>query len=185
MSTFDIILVILLGAGALKGYRQGFLVSLFSFVAFFLGLFIALEFTIPVSLRLFGSTDFFDIGTIVVFIVLFIFLSLIINAGARAIKKAVDFTIFGTLDNMLGAVAGLFKSVLILSIVLWIFESVGFDILQRYSDNTVIFPYIVGIGPLVFEWLSGSMPFLRDLIDSMDNLPKEKDSVLTYLVNQI
>ena len=72
MSTFDIILVILLGFGAVKGYTQGFIVAVFSFVAFFIGLFLALELAVPVSLEFFGESDYFDFVAILVFIVLFL-----------------------------------------------------------------------------------------------------------------
>lgn len=183
MGVLDIVLLVVLGFGAIKGFRQGFIVEIFSFFAFFVGLFVALEFTIPVALYLFGSSSFFDVGAIVVFIGLFILLSFLIKLGAKAIKNIVDFTFFGTLDNAFGAIAGVFKSAFILSIILWVFDSVGFDIVDRYSDGTVIFPYIVVIGPTVFGWLSGILPFIEELIDTMDHLPRSKDSVLTFLAS--
>ncbi len=181
MGLVDIILLVLLGFGGLKGFRNGFIVEIFSFLAFFIGLFIALEFTIPVSLALFGSSDFFEVFAVVVFVLLFILLSMVIKLGARAVKNVVDFTFFGTLDNLLGAAAGFLKSAFILSIIFWVFNSVGIDVIERYTDDTVIFPYIVGIGPTVFEWLSGLIPLIRDLMDTMDDLPGGKDSVLTML----
>lgn len=181
MVLFDIILLVLLGLGALKGFRNGFIVEIFSFFAFFIGLFIALEFTIPVTLSLFGSSSFFDLIAIVVFILLFVLLSFLIRLGARSIKNVVDFTLLGTVDNFFGAVAGIFKSAFIISIIFWVIESVGVDVVDKYSDDTVIFPYIVGIGPTVFEWLSELIPLIRDLIDTMDSLPNQKDSVLTML----
>ena len=91
-------------------------------------------------------------------------------------------TIFGSVDNLLGAFAGLLKWAFILSIVFWVFESVGFDIENRYADNAIIFPYIVGIGPTVFGWLSEVIPLVRDLIDSMDSLPNGKDTYMSDLL---
>lgn len=181
MSTFDITLLIMLGFGAVKGYMRGFVVELFSFIAFFIGLFLALELTIPISKSIFGSTSYFEIAAILVFIALFILLSLAIKAGAKALKNMIDMTIFGSVDNLAGAFAGLLKWAFILSIIFWVFESVGFDITNRYAENTIIFPYIVNIGPMVFEWLSGVMPFIQDLIDSMENLPKRKDTYITLM----
>lgn len=181
MSTFDIILIALLGLGAFKGYQQGLIVEVFSFIAFFVGLFLALELTIPVSTELFGSSSFFEVAAIVVFIALFVLLTLAIKAAAKLVKNIIDITFLGVLDNLLGAVAGVFKWAFILSVVFWVFDSVGLDIVSRYSNDTLIFPYIVGIGPAVFEMLSGMIPLVKDLIDSMEDLPK-KDSVLTLLV---
>lgn len=171
--------MVILGLGAIKGYTNGFIVELFTFVAFFIGLFLALELTIPVASSFFGDSNYFEVISVVVFIMLFILLTIGIRAAAKALKKAVDLTIFGTLDNLIGAIAGLLKYAFIVSIVFWVFESVGFDLVDRYVDNTLLFPYIVGIGPTVFEWLGYILPFIQDLIDSMEELPKAKDTYVT------
>lgn len=181
MGTFDIVLLVILGIGAVKGYSQGFIVEVFSFIAFFVGLFLALEFTIPVSMKLFGGSDYLEIISIGVFIVLFILLSMAIKAGAKAIKKAVDITIFGTLDNLAGALAGGLKSAFVISIVFWVLESVGFDFYIDYADDSFIFPYIVHIGPSVFDWLSQLIPVIKDLIDSMEKMSKSSDPYMTLL----
>lgn len=160
-----------------SGFRRGLLVEVFSLIAFLFGLFIALEFTIPVSLALFGATGFLDVGAIVVFILLFILLVISINVAVKAVKKAIDFTLLGTLDNILGSFAGLLKTALIISIILWIFDSVGFRIVENYSSDTTVLPYIVGLGPTVFEWVSGLIPLVRDLIDSMESLSDNEDSI--------
>ncbi|MEQ9468930.1 MAG: CvpA family protein [Ekhidna sp.] len=181
MGTFDIIILILLILGGVKGYQNGFIVELLSFLAFFIGLFLALELTVPVSVGLFGESSYFDVAAILVFFGLFLLLTLAIKAGAKALKNMVDMTIFGSLDNLVGAFAGAFKAAFIISIIFWVFESVGFDLIERYADDTFIFPYIVHIGPTVFGWLSEVIPFIRDLIDSMDQMPKGKDTYITAI----
>ena len=181
MGTFDIIVMILLILGGVKGYRNGFIIEFFSFLAFFIGLFLALELTVPVSVGLFGESSYFDVAAILVFFGLFLLLTIAIKAGAKALKNMVDMTIFGSLDNLVGAFAGAFKAAFIISIVFWVFESVGFDLIERYADDTFIFPYIVNIGPTVFGWLSEVIPFIRDLMDSMDQMPKGKDSYMTAI----
>lgn len=182
MNKADIILLIILGFGAIKGFRQGFIVELFSFLAFFIGLFLALEFTIPVSIYLFGASDFFEIGTIFVFLGLFVLLIFGIRLAAKGLKKAMDITVFGTLDNLAGAAAGTLKMAFIVSIVYWVFDSVGVQFMNQYIDDSSIFPYIVDIGPNVFEWLGKAIPFIRDLIDSMEDMPGSQDSILTFLI---
>ncbi|MEQ9402480.1 MAG: CvpA family protein [Cyclobacteriaceae bacterium] len=181
MGTVDIILLVLLLFGAFKGYTQGLIVEVLSFIAFFLGLFLALELTLPVSKSLFGSTGFFELGSILIFIALFVLLSLLIKAGAKAIKSVVDLTLLGTLDNLLGAIAGVFKWAFLISVIFWVADSVGIDLSNRFSDDAVVLPYIIGIGPMVFEWISVLIPIIRDLMDSMENLNPGRDSVLTIL----
>ena len=96
-------------------------------------------------------------------------------------KKALDMTVFGTLDNVAGAIAGLLKWAFIVSIIFWVFESVGFDLVEKHADNALLFPYIVGIGPTVFEWLGYIIPFIQDLIDSMESIPKNRETYVTLL----
>ena len=185
MNTIDIVILVILGFGAFKGYSRGFIVESLSFLAFFLGLFLALEFTIPTTEWLFGSTSYHELASILIFIALFILLSLAIKAGAKVLKGIIDTTIFGTLDNLIGAVAGVLKWIFVLSIIIWVFDSVGFDIEDRYAADAVIFPYIVDIGPGIFHWLSKIMPFIQDLIDSLENMPQKDDGLMTSIVTSI
>ncbi len=185
MSTFDIVILVILGFGTFKGYTRGFIVEFFSFLAFFIGLFVALELTVPVAEWLFRNSSFFELLSILVFIALFILLSLAIKAGARILKGMIDATIFGALDNVVGALAGMIKWIFILSIITWVFDSVGFNIEDRYASDAVIFPYIVDIGPKIFSWLSEILPFIQDLIDSLENMSKKDDSLMTNVVNSI
>ena len=179
MSTLDIILIIVLGLGARKGYSNGFIVELFSLLAFFIGLFLALELTLPVSMRLSGESSYFDVITVLVFIGLFILLSFFVKVGAKMVKKAVDITPLGTLDNIAGALAGIFKTSLIVSMIIWVCTSVGIDFENSYATNSTILPHIVVIGPTVFEAFGYLIPMVNDLIDSMDNIPKTEDSFIT------
>ena len=152
MSTLDIILLVLLIAGAVKGYKNGFIIESFSFLAFFIGLFVALELTIPISLALFKGSSYFDLGAIGIFITLFVLLSILVNASAKAFKKAIDMTLLGSVDNLFGSLAGIFKWVFVISVLVWVLDSVGFEIEDRYADNTIILPYIVETGPVIFGW---------------------------------
>ena len=169
-------------AAAFKGYSNGFIVELFSLLAFFIGLFLALELTIPVSLRFFGENSYFEVIAIVVFIGLFILLSYLIRVTAKMIKKAVDITPFGTLDNLVGAIAGAFKAALVISIILWVASSVGIDFQKSYAEGSVILPYIGAVGPAVFEAFGYLIPLFDDLIDTMDNIPKTKDTFISVLL---
>ncbi|MBC6426743.1 MAG: CvpA family protein [Ekhidna sp.] len=182
MNTFDIILIIILGLGAIKGYFKGFIVEFFSLLAFFIGLFLALELTIPVSLSLFGESRYFNVILMLVFTGLFILLSFLIKSGARMVKKAVSITPFGTLDNIIGAVTGIFKAALIVSVIIWICSSVGIDIENSYAANSTIFPYIVVVGSAVIEAFGYLMPMIDDLTDLMENIPKTKDTFISVLI---
>ena len=182
MEVLDIIILIVLGLGAYKGFTNGFIVELFSLLAFFIGLFLALQLTLPVSMRFFGDSNYFGFLSILVFIGLFVLLSFSIKAGAKLLKKAIDITPFGTLDNIAGAISGLFKIALVSSIVIWVCSSVGIDFQNSYARESIFFPYIVAIGPSVFEVIGSVIPMINDLIDSMDDMAKTKNTLITVLM---
>jgi membrane protein required for colicin V production len=173
METVDIILIILLSLGAIKGYIKGFIVEVFSLVAFVLGLFIAVEFTTPIALRFFGDYQWFHIISIALFLAIFVIITIIINFIAKALKKAIDLTFFGTFDNVFGALLGVLKWALILSVVLWLFRAVGLTIPKEYVDSSFLFPIVTAVGPTTFEWVSQILPFFRDIFDSMDRFERK------------
>lgn len=174
MNIVDIILLVFLGLAGVKGYLKGFVIEFFSFIAFFLGLFIAIEFTTPIALNYFGESDYFGLVAVGVFITIFLVLTLGINLMAKITKKALDLTLFGMVDNALGAVMGVLKWALILSVIIWIFDSVGLRITSEKIDSSMIYPYVVFIGPYTFEVVSGIIPFFQDIFDSIDKF-KEPD----------
>lgn len=172
--------MVLLGLGALKGYQKGLVVEVLSFLAFFIGFYLALKLTIPVTGMLFGSSDKFHIALLVVFVSLLILLIIGVKIVARLIKSAINVTLFGTFDNMLGAIAGILKWAFVLSVIFWVFNSVNIDIVERYADHTVIFPYIEDIGPGAFELMGYLFPFFQVLIDDLRNLPNQKVTYVTF-----
>ncbi|MEM6735735.1 MAG: CvpA family protein [Bacteroidota bacterium] len=183
MSKIDIVILVLFAFGAYRGYLRGFIVEVFSLIAFFVGIVLALLLTIPVTTRFFDKTSFYNIVAILIFILLFILLRLGIKIGGRLLKNVVDVTIFGKLDNFIGGLTGILKWAFLISVIFWVFASVGFEFQQNLISESAISPYIIPIAPQVLSWMSGLIPFIQDLIDSMNNLPKSKDPFITLMAN--
>ncbi len=179
MSTADLIILILLGLGTIKGFQHGFIIEIFSLLAFVLGIILALHLTIPVTAGFFGDSDFFEIIAIVVFIVLFVVLSVGIRFGGRLIKNVLDVTLLGKVDNFVGGITGLLKWAFIISVICWILESLGFGIHQKLTAESLIFPYIVDLAPQTLNWFSGLFPTIDDLLDSINNVVKAKEPFLS------
>ena len=180
MSIVDWVLVAILAFGAIKGYMHGFVVEVFSFFGFFVGLIIALQLTIPVTVRFFSDSEYFDIVAILVFIVLFVLLGLAIKMGARFIKNVLDMTIFGMVDNLIGAVTGIVKWAFLISAVLWVLNSVGVTFEKGLASDSIILPYLLDFSPVVFGWIAGFIPFVQDLIDTMKDIPGSKNTYLSF-----
>ena len=160
---------------------NGFIVEVVSFFGFFIGLILALQFTIPVTTWLFVDSSYVDIIAIGVFVGLFVLLTLGLKLGAKMLKKMIDVTIFGTLDTLVGAITGVAKWGFLISMLAWIFDSVGFEVQKSFLNESVIFPYLVQIGPASFEWIGRLIPYVQDLIDSLDSIPSAKQEYLTFV----
>jgi membrane protein required for colicin V production len=181
LSYLDIFFIVVFIIGIVKGYLKGLVMELFSFIGFFAGLFAAIKLTIPISNNFFQGTEYFQVLTIGVFIVLFILVVLIMTLLGKMLKKAIDITFLGFFDNILGAIASVFKWAFIFSVVIWVFDSIGFRIPDEMIGDSMIYPIIEVIGPKVFEWVSYVMPFLKDMIDSLENIAGKSKSVYTFL----
>ncbi|HCX23215.1 MAG: hypothetical protein CMB80_25385 [Flammeovirgaceae bacterium] len=179
MNYLDIFFIAIFIIGAIKGYMKGLVVEIFSFLAFFIGLFAAIKLTIPVANHFFNSSDYFQFITIAVFIGLFVVVILVINMIAKALKKVLDLTFLGLFDNILGAIAGIFKWAFIISVFFWVFDSIGLRLTGEQSDGSLIYPFIKHLGPATFELVSKMLPFLQDMIDSLKNISDKHKEVYT------
>jgi membrane protein required for colicin V production len=173
MSIVDGILLVLLGLAAIKGYVKGFIIEIFSFLAFFVGIFVAIEFTAPVSAKYFSDSAYQSLISVAIFAVLFLGLTLAVNLTAKVIKKAVDLTFIGTLDNILGAAVAVLKWALIISVILWILRSVGMSLEGDHVDDSFVFPYVEVLAPTAFGFLADFMPFFDSIFDSIGDFSKE------------
>ncbi len=149
---------------------KGLIVEVFSFLAFFVGLFAAIELTIPIATKFFNTSEYFQLLTVAVFIALFLVAVLIINLGAKTIKKVVDLTFLGFLDNILGSLAGVFKWAFIVSVFFWVFDSIGVHLPAEQSEGSMVFPIIEALGPKTFAILGEILPFLHDMMDSLKEI---------------
>jgi membrane protein required for colicin V production len=181
LSYLDIFFIVIFVIGAIKGYRKGFVVELFSFVGFFAGLFAAIELTIPIAQKFFINSDYFQLLTIAVFVVLFILVLIAITYLGIWLKKVIEVTFLGVFDNVLGALASILKWAFIFSVLIWVFDSIGVSLSKEIQEESMLYPIIEVIGPKGFHFLSQIMPFLKDMIDSLENISDKTKSVYTFL----
>ena len=148
-----------------------------SIVSFIVGFFLALQLAFPVTMEFFGDSDYVNLISIAVFIALMVIVSILIRMLANILKKIVHMSFLGFVDNIGGAVLGVLKVTLLISVLLWVVDSTQFYTMQ--PDDSIFYPYIFGVAPNIFSWLGQFLPFIESLIDTMEHMPKQKDSYLT------
>ena len=162
MNYIDIFILIILGLAAVKGFSKGLIVELFSFVAFFFGIFVALEFAAPVSDALAAGSSWYGLVLVAVFVLLFFGLSFLVNMLARIIRKAIQLILLGWLDSLLGSIVAVFKWAFIMSMILWVLQGAGMRLPGKHLNSSHLFPYISAIGPKAFDLIDTLLPFMDE-----------------------
>lgn len=171
MNTVDIVLLIILVIGAIKGFRKGFVMEIVSIVALILAIFVG--FKLLYEGISFLQDQFQLSGNFLPylsFILLFIATILLVNVIGKAIKKVLDLTLLGGIDNIAGGILGLLKWGFGLSALLWIFNYFEINPLEKYVDGAVVYPFVVTIAPNVISFIASILPFSGDILDSAEKL---------------
>lgn len=171
MSTIDIILLVPLVYGAYQGFRKGFLLEVIAILAFILAIVGGFK-LLHIGMDLLN--DNFNISgkllPYIAFVVIFLAIILGINLLGKALKKIIDLTLLGTVDNLAGLVVSVLKWAFGLSIILWLTDSFGVALPEGWTEDALLYPIILPLAPRVVELLSGFMPFAHDLFDMIKEL---------------
>ncbi|UOQ73770.1 CvpA family protein [Hymenobacter cellulosilyticus] len=169
MSGFDILLLIPLGVGAVKGFRRGLVLEAASLLAFVLGIIGGLALlndAIPLVRNYVGEA--FGLLPIVAFLLVFVLITWGVHLAGSFVKTAVHLTPLGMLDNLLGGAAGALKWVLGISLLL---HGVGFAGLKLLSPTVVadsqVLPVVQQATPFALEIVGFAMPFATTLLEQL------------------
>jgi membrane protein required for colicin V production len=168
MKTLDIILLIPLFFGAYLGFKKGLLLEIVSLVALVLaivGAFKLLDFGMDLLQPYFENWE--QALPIISFVLLFIAILLIVNLVGKIVKKILDMTLLGGLDNFAGAVIGLLKWAFGVSLILWLGESINISISAEMAEGTYVYPIIASIAPFMIDLIATYLPFIQDVFDQL------------------
>lgn len=119
MNHVDIVLLLVLGLGVWSGFKKGFIISLFDVIGLGLGVYGGIHFSDAFAEWLKTT---FNIGIdwlpFSSFLVTLLLILLAVHLLARAITKVLKLAMLGTLNKVGGAIFGLARSVLFVSLAL-------------------------------------------------------------------
>jgi membrane protein required for colicin V production len=157
MNSIDIVLGLLLAFGVIQGFRKGFILELASLVGLILGVYGAIYFS-HFAAGLLESITNWEAYTVelVAFIATFLVILIAIALIARLFTKIINWAALGILNRLLGAVFGLFKIALFLSIFLLFLNSFNreFSFLSdEKKENSLLYESVAGIAPMLLPKL--------------------------------
>lgn len=164
MSVVDITLICILLIGAIGGYREGFLMELFSFVAIVLGVIGGFKLMGYAMVLLDARFDLNEsLLPYIAFAVVFIAILVAVRLLGKLIKVTIDKTFLGRVDQAAGAGLGLLKTIFLVSVVLWIIDAMDLDLPETWMSDSWLLPHVEGFAPAVATWIGDYVPFFQDV----------------------
>jgi len=176
LNVLDLILIIPLLLWARQGYKKGLIISVASFAALVLGLYVAFFFSDITAMKL---QEHFTIDkeylTLIAFLVTFVVVVIVVVVIGNILQKFIDVLMLGFLNKAAGIVFGILKGALYLSILIFVinyFDTGKRVIKQEYRDGSVLYDPIASFGPMLYSQLNLEeveidLPGKEELIDEV------------------
>jgi membrane protein required for colicin V production len=164
LSGIDITLIIIILLGAYGGYREGFLMELFSFLAIVLGVLGGFKLMGQAMILL---TNKFNVDKVVLpyiaFGVVFIIIVIVVTLLGRLIKASIDKNFLGRVDQAAGALLGMLKVTFLVSVAIWIMNSLRVDTFDRWAEGSRLYPKVASFAPMVTNVIGKFVPVFKDI----------------------
>lgn len=177
MNYIDFIIIAILVFALIRGFIKGLIIEVASVLALILGIWGAIRFSGFVGQRL---TEYFDLTTqylgLIAFALTFIIIVLVVHLIANILDKLLEAVALGIPVKILGAVFGVLKSVLILSIIFLILNTINErkDFLpDEKLRESVLYHPISDFAPMLFPLIEGG-----DLLKSFERYKKKPDVIV-------
>jgi membrane protein required for colicin V production len=166
LSKVDITLAIIILVGAYSGFRDGFRVEIFSVVAIFLG--VLFGFKLMGATMVYLEEEFFiDEFALpyIAFGAVFFLIVFCVNLVAKIIMDKFPDGLLGMVDPYAGAILGLIRTTFMLSLVLWILDSLKIHFPEEWIGESWVFPMVSNFAPDTFKGIGNLIPFFSDIVN--------------------
>lgn len=164
----DIILIVLLIIAAVKGFRRGLIVGIFSLIAIIVGLAAALKLSTVAASYIGNAIKISDTWLpIISFIVVFIIVVILIRLGANLIQKSVELAFLGWVNRLGGILLYVIMYLIVYSVLLFYASQIGL-IKPATIEQSVSYHYLQPWGPKVINGLGTVIPFFKGMFNDLE-----------------
>lgn len=157
MNVLDIIILIILAWGAFRGFTQGFILQVVTFIALIIGIWASIRFSDPMADFLSRS---FDITgkylPVLSFILIFVLVVVIAHLIGMLLTRFFEVATLGWLNRLGGIAFGILKYAFIISVLLTIQYRLREKVQvipQKQIEGSLLYKPVSGIAPIVFPHL--------------------------------
>jgi membrane protein required for colicin V production len=169
MNVLDLIFILPLLYGAYSGYQKGLFIEIIGFVAFIVAVVIGfkfLSFGMNMIAPVIGESLANRFLPYLSFTVIFFPTIFLINKMGWMLRRALRFTILGTIDGFAGALVGVFTWLFGISTFLWLLSSIDINIPKKLTDESFSYPVMKKVAPTVIskvsEWIPTGGNMIKD-----------------------
>lgn len=165
----DLIFVVLIVLAAIRGYRRGLIVGVFSFIAIIIGLAAAMKLSTVVAGYIGKAVNVSDRWLpLISFAVVFLGIVLLIMLGANAIQKAVEVGTLGWVNRIGGILLYAAIYIMVLSVILF-YALIARIIQPATTAESLTYPFIQPWGPKAIDAFGWLIPAFRDMFQDLQN----------------
>ena len=152
MNFLDIGILLFASIFFIRGIVRGFVYELVTIVGLLLGYIISITYLSLFSGYLLSVFPSFSITVvnIISFFVLFVGTNLLLRLVAKIISKTLKIAMLGWLNRLLGGLLGVLKSIIIMSILVFVIDMIPFSsyLLEQFEiRNSELYPILYALGP--------------------------------------
>ncbi len=165
----DIILAIILLIAIIKGYQKGFIIAIFSIIAYIIGLAAALKLSATLAGYLQKSMNISGKWLpFISFALVFILVVYLVTLGGRLIEKTFEMAFLGWLNKIGGMLLFVLLYSIIFSICLFYAEKIHlFE--KETLETSKAYPLIKPWGPAVVDEFGKILPVFKELFNKLEN----------------
>lgn len=155
MNFLDIIFLIIVSLSVILGIVRGFMKELFSMIFLVIAVILSIVFYTEAGDILIGVLKERSIANFVGFICVFAIILIVGSIITYSLKKMIIIGPLRSIDRILGMVFGVFRGILIVSILL--FGLVAFSVKDKIIEESKFAPFILKTMDLVLDFIPGNV----------------------------
>jgi membrane protein required for colicin V production len=163
----DIIFVVLLVLGAIKGYQRGLIVGVFSFVSIIIGLAAAMKLSAVAASYLGDNVNVSgEWMPIISFAIVFIIVVLLVRWGANVIQRTVEISMLGWVNRLGGVILYVALFVTVFSVLLFYADQVQL-INESAKNKSLSYQVVQPWGPHAINAFGSILPVFKNMFTDL------------------
>ncbi len=170
----DILFIIFLGVGFWWGFTKGIIYSVFSLIAYFLGIVGALKFSYMAA-SFVKETLHPDpkLTAVISFILVFVVVVILVRVVAWALENILQSFSLNFVNKIIGGAIHAAIGVYVLCVLLWFVNKWG-ALPATQQSSSHVYPYIDDMAPTIIDYSGKVVPVFKDAFHDFEELLDEK-----------